>query len=151
MNGENHRDKTPPSEFQVTTPKNSLLSITSNYKNEESYQTLWPIPKYKPTVKPLPQYPTGLILQWQSSSSMYGSKYVTNTSNLKKMLAAKFFSLSTMKIRKLLGYKTLWRRDAIASSKRIMNQCTFCMCSPCMKAFKISHIYFYSCEKRNPI
>ena len=38
---------------------------------------------------------------------MHGSKYVTNTSNLKKMLAAKFFSSSMMKIRKLLGYKIL--------------------------------------------
>ena len=25
-NGKNHRDKTPPSEFKVTTPKNPLLS-----------------------------------------------------------------------------------------------------------------------------
>ena len=45
-NGENYRDKTPPSNFKVTTPKNSLLSITSGYKYKESYQTLWPIPKY---------------------------------------------------------------------------------------------------------
>ena len=52
---------------------------------------------------------------------MHGSKYITNTSNLKKMLAAKFFSLSTMKIKKLLGYKTLWRKDAVASSEKIMN------------------------------
>ena len=29
MNGENHRGKTPPSEFKVTTPENPLLSITS--------------------------------------------------------------------------------------------------------------------------
>ena len=38
---------------------------------------------------------------------MHGSKYMTDISNLKKMLAAKFFSSSTMKIKKLLGYKTL--------------------------------------------
>ena len=38
---------------------------------------------------------------------MHGSQYVTNSSNLKRLLAAKFFSSSTMKIRKLLGYKTL--------------------------------------------
>ena len=31
-NGENHRDKTSPSEFKVTTPENPLLSITSGYK-----------------------------------------------------------------------------------------------------------------------
>ena len=36
---------------------------------------------------------------------MHESKYVTDTSNLKKMFAVKFFSSSTMKIRKLLGYK----------------------------------------------
>ena len=52
---------------------------------------------------------------------MHGSKYVTNTSNLKKMLAAKFFSSSMMNIRKLLGYKTLWHKDTVASSGRIMN------------------------------
>ena len=61
-NGENHQDKTAPSDFKVTTPKNSLLSITSSYKYKESYQTLWPIPKYQPTVEPLPQYPIGLVL-----------------------------------------------------------------------------------------
>ena len=31
-NGENHQRKTPPGEFNVTTPKNPLLSITSSYK-----------------------------------------------------------------------------------------------------------------------
>ena len=61
-NGENHRGKTLLGEFQVTTPKNLLLSITSGYKYKESYQTLWPIPKYQPTVEPLPQYPIGLVL-----------------------------------------------------------------------------------------
>ena len=31
-NEENYQGKTPPSEFKVTTPENSLLSITSSYK-----------------------------------------------------------------------------------------------------------------------
>ena len=52
---------------------------------------------------------------------MHKSKYVTNTNNLKKILAAKFFSSSTMKIGKLLDYKTLWHKDTVASSERIMN------------------------------
>ena len=39
-NVENHRNKTPPGDFKVTTPKNPLLSITSGYKYKESYQTL---------------------------------------------------------------------------------------------------------------
>ena len=46
-----------PSELKVTTPENLLLSITSGYKYKESYQTLWPIPKYQPIVEPLPQNP----------------------------------------------------------------------------------------------
>ena len=54
MNGENHRGKTPPGEFKVTTPENPLLSITSGYKYKESYQSLWPISKYQPTIKPFP-------------------------------------------------------------------------------------------------
>ena len=106
-NGENHQGKTPPGEFKVTTLKNPLLSITSGYKYKESYQTLWPIPKYQPTVEPLPQYPIRLVLQQQSFRSMHKSQYVTNSTNLKKMLDAKFFTSSTMKIRKLLGHKTL--------------------------------------------
>jgi len=32
---------------------------------------------------------------------------VINSTNLKKMLATKFFASSIMKIKKLLGYKTL--------------------------------------------
>ena len=54
--------QTPPGEFKVTTPENPLLSITSGYKYKKSYQTLWLIPKYQPTVEFLPQYPIGLIL-----------------------------------------------------------------------------------------
>ena len=106
-NRENHRGKIPPGEFKVTTLKNPLLSITSGYKYKESYQTLWPIPKYQLTVEPLPQYPIRLVLQQQSFRSMHKSQYVTNSTNLKKMLDAKFFTSSTMKIRKLLGHKTL--------------------------------------------
>ena len=37
----------------------------------------------------------------------HGSKYMTDTNNLKKMLATKFFNSSTMKIKKLLVHKTL--------------------------------------------
>ena len=61
-NGKNHRGKTPPDDFKVTIPNNLLLSITNGYKYKESYQTLWPIPKYQPTIEPLPQYPIGLVL-----------------------------------------------------------------------------------------
>ena len=61
-NGKNHWNKISPDEFQVTTPKNPLLSIISGYKYKESYQTFWPISKYQSTVESLLQYPIGLVL-----------------------------------------------------------------------------------------
>ena len=60
--GKTSEAKLPSDDFKVTTPKNPLLSITSSYKYKESYQTLWPIPKYQSTVEPLPQYLIGLVL-----------------------------------------------------------------------------------------
>ena len=62
MNRKNYQDKTPTDEFKVTTSENPLLSIISGYKYKESYQTLWLILKYQPTVKPLLQYSIGLVL-----------------------------------------------------------------------------------------
>ena len=61
-NGENYRGKIPLGDFKVTTPNNPLLLITSDYKYKKSYQTIWPISKYQPTVELLPQYPIGLVL-----------------------------------------------------------------------------------------
>ena len=40
-------------------------------------------------------------------TNVHGSQYVTNSNNLKRLLVAKFFISSTMKIQKLLGHKTL--------------------------------------------
>ena len=62
---------------------------------------------------------------------MHGSKYVTNQSmhgyNLRRMLVTHqlekdvgykvFQFIHTMKIKKLLDYKTLWHTNTIASSK----------------------------------
>ena len=68
INGENHRGKTPQSEFKVTTPENPLLSITNGYKYKESYQTLRRIPKYQPTIEPYPN--TQLDLYYSSNLSI---------------------------------------------------------------------------------
>ena len=64
-NGENHQDKTLPSNFKVTTLKNPLINnplinnqaITSKM-NLSNY--LWPIPNFQPTVESSLQYPIGL-------------------------------------------------------------------------------------------
>ena len=54
-NGKNLTAKTPPGDFQVTTPETLLLlqqAVTS-----KGFQV-----PYQPTVEPLPQYPIRLVL-----------------------------------------------------------------------------------------
>ena len=55
--GKTYTTKTPPDDFKVTTPENSLLSQQAVTKKKKNPRTL-----YQLTVKPLPQYPIGLIL-----------------------------------------------------------------------------------------
>ena len=55
-NGENHRGRTPPGEFKVTTPENPLLSKQA-VASKRNLNT-----KYQPTVEPLPQYPIELAM-----------------------------------------------------------------------------------------
>ena len=54
-NGKNLTTKTPPGDFQVTTPETPLLSQQAVTSKESQ------VP-YQPTVEPLPQYPIGLVL-----------------------------------------------------------------------------------------
>ena len=53
--GKNLTAKTPPGNFQVTTPKTLLLSQQAITSKESQ------VP-YQPTVELLPQYPIGLVL-----------------------------------------------------------------------------------------
>ena len=53
--GKNLTTKTPPGDFQITTPETPLLSQQAVTSKESQ------VP-YQPTVEPLPQYPIGLIL-----------------------------------------------------------------------------------------
>ena len=53
--GKNLMAKTPPGDFQVTTPKTPLLS-------QQAITTKDSQVPYQPTVEPLPQYPIGLVL-----------------------------------------------------------------------------------------
>ena len=53
--GENLTAKTPPGDFQVTTPETPLLS--QQVVTSKEFQV-----PYQPTVEPLPQYSIGLVL-----------------------------------------------------------------------------------------
>ena len=53
--GKNLTAKTPPGDFQVTTPETPLLS--QQVVTSKEFQV-----PYQPTIEPLPQYPDGLFL-----------------------------------------------------------------------------------------
>ena len=53
--GKNLMAKTPPGDFQVTTPETPLLSQQAVTSRESQ------VP-YQPIIEPLPQYPIGLVL-----------------------------------------------------------------------------------------
>ena len=118
--------ETPPGDFKVTIPKNPPINNRAITSKNESYQLPLAYPK-------LPTYSwiftsisnwidlvVALFLfnaqiqyvtnQWSTDPSMW----LTPTT-WRKLLTAKFFTSCAMKTRKLLGYKTLWRKNAIAS------------------------------------
>ena len=92
--------KIPPDDFKITTLENSLLSqqaVTSKGI---------PVPYTNLQLNPYPNTQLDLFCSDNLSFSMYGSQYMTNQfnlwilvcdllTNLRKMLAAKFFISST--------------------------------------------------------
>ena len=121
-NRENHRGKTPQGEFKVTTPENPLLSkqaITSK---------AIPVPYANLQLNPYPN--TQLDLQCSDNLSFQCTALCTWLSNrctdpnlrlthqLEKDIGCKVLQfIHTMKIKKLIGYKTLRHTNATASSR----------------------------------
>ena len=109
--------KTPPSDFKVTTPKNPLLS-----KVKESYYF---IPTYSWTFTPIPNW-TCFVVTIFPFQCTAPSTWLTNCADpntwlnhqLEKDVGYKVLQfIQTMKIKKLLGHKTL-RCTNIATSSR---------------------------------
>ena len=81
------------------------------------------IPTYNWTLTPIPNWTYSVVTisllmhgsQYMTNQSMHGSKYVTNH-QLEKDIGCRVLQfINTMKITKLLGYKTLWRINAATS------------------------------------
>ena len=117
--GKTSKVKTPLGDFKNTTPENPLLSqqvVTSKRI---------PVPYTNLQLNPYPN--TQLVLfcsdnlslsmhgfQYVTNQLVHGSKYVTNH-QLEKDFGYKVLQfINTMKITKLLGYKTLRRTNATA-------------------------------------
>ena len=112
--------KTPLGDFKVTTPENPLLSQQAVTSKGIS------VPYTSLQLNFYPNTQLDLFCsdnlsfsmhnsQYVTKQLMHGSKYVTNH-QLEKDVGYKVLQfINTMKITKLLGYKTLWRTKATAS------------------------------------
>ena len=97
--GKTYTAKTPSGDFKVTTPENPLFS-----KQAVTIKGI-PVPYTNLQLNPYPNTQLDLFYGDNISFSMHGSQYVTNQfdtripvrsllTNLRKMLAAKFFNSS---------------------------------------------------------
>ena len=120
-NGENLTAKTPLGDFQVTIPKTPLLSqqaVTSKGISSTllTYSwTLTPIPNWTCSVVIVPLFDARLPSTWITN---YADPSTRLQSPTKKVVGCKVLQfIHTMKIKKMLGHKTL-RCKYIATSSR---------------------------------
>ena len=115
--------KTPPGDFKVITLEISLLSQQAFTSKEI------PIPYTNLQLNPYPNTQLDLFCSDNLSFLMLGSQYVTNQSmheskyvinhQLEKDVGCKVLQfINTMKIMKLLDYKTLRHTNTTASSRK---------------------------------
>ena len=118
-NGENLMAKIPPGDFQVTTPKTPLLS----QQTVTSKGILSTLPTYNWTLTPIPNW-TCSVVTISPFDAWLPSTWLTNCvdpsmwlqSPTKKVVDCKVLQfIYTMKIKKMLGHKTL-RCTCIATS-----------------------------------
>ena len=120
-NGENLMAKTPPGDFQVTTPETPLLSqqaVTSKGISST-------LPTYSWTLTPIPNW-TCSVVTVPLSNARLPSTWLTNCADpstwlqtpTKKVVGWKVLQfIHTMKIKKMLGHKTLQCKYTATSSR----------------------------------
>ena len=117
--------KTPPSDFKVTIPENPLLLNKWLQVKESQYL----IPTYSWTLIPIPNWTCSVVIishfQCTAPSTWLTNCVDPNTRldhQLKKDVGYKVLQfIQTMKIMKLLGHKTLWCTNIVASSRTRAN------------------------------
>ena len=119
--GKNLTAKTPPSDFQVTTPKTPLLSqqtVTSKGipSTLPTYSwTLTPIRNWTCSVMTVPLFDARLPTTWLTNCADPNTRIQSPT---KKVVGCKVFQfIHTMKIKKMFGYKTLRCKYTATSSR----------------------------------
>ena len=169
-NGENLTAKTPPGDFQVTTPETPLLSqqaVTSKGipSTLPTYSwTLTPIPNSICSVVTIPLSNARLLSTWLTSCADPSTRLQTPT---KKIFGCKVLHfIHTMKIKKMLGHKTLQykytatssrERDELGQELRLRSQFAWtefaqCLCNLCTvwRLLKQSFYMFRVRRKESP-
>ena len=120
-NGENLIAKTPPSDFQVTTPEIPLLSqqvVTSKgiLSTLPTYSwTLTPIPNSTCSVMTVSFFDAWLPSMWLTNCADPNTRLQSPT---KKFVGCKVLQfIRMMKIKKMLSHKTLWCTYTATSSR----------------------------------
>ena len=128
-NEENLTAKTPPGDFQVTTPETPLLSqqvVTSKGI---------PVPYTNLQLNPYPNTQLDLLCSDSSSFWCTTPKYVTNqlhgsqfNHQLEKVVGCKNLQfIPTMKIKKILGHKTQWCTYTATSLQEWWTKAKLCL------------------------
>ena len=113
--------KTPPSDFQVTTPETPLLSqqaVTSKGipSTLPTYNwTLTSIPNWTYFVVTVPLSDARLPSTWLTITRIPVRDFKTPTKKIVNCKVLQF--IHTMKIKKMLGHKTLWCKYTTTSSR----------------------------------
>ena len=148
MNGENLTTKTPSGDFQVTTPETPLLSqqaVTSKWipSTLPTYSwTLTPIPNWTCSVVTVSLSDARLPSTWLTYYADPGTQLQLPT---KKFVRCKVFQfIHTMKIKKMLGHKTLRckytatssrERDELGQKLRLQSQFAWTKFAQCLCNF----------------
>ena len=166
MNGENLTAITLPGDFQVTTPETPLLSqqaVTS--KGIPST-----LPTYSWTFTPIPNW-TCSVMTVPLSDARLPSTWLTNYANpsmrlqspTKKIVSCKVLQfIHTMKIKKMLGHKTLQckytatssrERDELGQELRLRSQFAWiefaqCFCNLCTVWQSLKQSFYMSRVRR---
>ena len=144
--GKNLTAKTSPSDFQVTTPETPLLSqqaVTSK-ESQVPYQPSWTltlIPNQTSFVVTVPLSDARLPSTWLTNCADPSTWFQSPT---KKIVSCKILQfIHTMKIKKMLGHKTLRCTYTTTSSRdrwtraRTLSPVTICLNRFCSKLVQL--------------
>ena len=158
--------KIPLSDFQVTTPETQLLSQQAVTSKEISSTlptyswTLIPIPNWTCFVVTIPLSDTRLPSTWLTVARIPVYDFKTPT---EKIVGCKILQfIHTMKIKKMLGHKTLWCKYTATSSREkdelgqepcfrsqfTWTEFTQCLCNLCTVLWLLKKSFYMSRVRR---